>query len=121
MYSTAHFYFLANKVQSAFAKGKAKRTFGARNRVRNLLFFPSDIAKASFGVLLYLLQALQLLLNKALHRDCRFVAMVNDSVAKRRCYLLPCCLPAKPRIAHIALCSRFIPVPPLSRPSAETF
>lgn len=116
MYSTTRSYFFANKVQSAFAKGKAKRTFGARNRVRKLLFFPSDIAKASFGFLLYVLQALQSLLNKTLHRNYRFVMMVNDSVAKRSCHLLPCCMPAKPRIVHIALCSRFIPVPPL--PSA---
>ncbi len=115
MYSTTPFYFLASKVQSAFAKGKAKRTFGARNRVRNLLFFPSDIAKASFGFLLNLLQALQLLLNKTLHRDYHYVTTVSDSVAKRRCYLLPCCMPSKPRIVHIALCSRFVPVPPLSR------
>lgn len=115
MYSTTPFYFFANKVKSAFAKGKAKRTFGARNRVRNLLLFPSDIAKASLGFLLNLLQALQLLLNKTLHREHRCATLVNDSVAKRRCYLLPCCMPAKPRIVHIALCSRFIPVPRLSR------
>lgn len=106
-------YSFALKVCSGFAKLPAKRKFGAFSGVRNLFFVDADIAIGSFAVVIDLLKVLQCLLNKALLRSYRFVSMLKRAAAKHCCYLLPGCMPEKPRIAHVALCRRILPAPPL--------